>query len=113
MAFRNSRAFPHTDRPSIRFSGSRRLLSAFCVLPSDYCLLTSHFCLLFRRMKKAAGTRVVPAALFVLFDYHAKWANALLASAMRWTFSFLVTAAPSRLNAGAMKAWSFLSNARQ
>src|SRR5436190_3902825 len=29
--------------------------------------------------------------------YQAKWAKALLASAMRWTFSRLVIAAPSRL----------------
>ena len=32
-------------------------------------------------------------------DYQAKWAKALLASAMRWTFSRLVYAAPSRLYA--------------
>jgi len=32
-----------------------------------------------------------------LANYQAKWANALLASAMRCTLSRLVTAAPSRL----------------
>src|SRR5262249_1132641 len=39
--------------------------------------------------------------------HHAKWANALLASAMRWTFSRRVIAAPSRLYAAISSSASF------
>ena len=39
--------------------------------------------------------------------YHAKCANALLASAMRWTFSRRLTAAPSRLKAATNSSASF------
>ena len=47
----------------------------------------------------AAPERCSRAAQVVrdVSTYQAKWANALLASAMRWTFSRLVMAAPSRL----------------
>ena len=46
------------------------------------------------------------------WTYQAKWAKALLASAMRWTFSRLVMAAPSRLKAAINSSASFSCVAR-
>ena len=44
--------------------------------------------------------------------YQAKWANALFASAMRWTFSRRVIAAPSRLNAATNSSASLIAIGR-